>query len=180
MAMPNEDPFPSMLQSAENYAITHKPIPTLEEMKASMPGPPPPVVVILSCCDPRVLPEKIFGGIGMKASEIRNAGGRAGPALRSILCLDHLVGVGTVVVIHHTDCGLTHLRNDRIRDSLAGKAPNRVNEISRIDFGEILDLKGSVVEDMKLLKESPYLSKDLKVVGYVYDIKTGKLEEVRT
>lgn len=37
-----------------------------------------------------------------EASEIRNAGGRAGPALRSIICLDHLVGVGTVVVIHHT------------------------------------------------------------------------------
>lgn len=38
----------------------------------------------------------------LEASEIRNAGGRAGPALRSIICLDHLVGVGTVVVIHHT------------------------------------------------------------------------------
>lgn len=40
-------------------------------------------------------------------------------------------------------------------------------------------LKGSVVEDMKLLKESVYLRKDLKVYGYVFDIKTGKLEEVR-
>ncbi|KAH6663064.1 carbonic anhydrase [Halenospora varia] len=118
-----------------------------------MPGPPPPVV-------------------------IRNAGGRAGPALRSIICLDHLVGVGTIVVIHHTDCGLTHLRDAQIRSSLTGKAPDHADEISKMEFGEILDLKGSVVEDMKLLKETPYLRKDLNVYGYLYDIKTGKLEEV--
>lgn len=43
----------------------------------------------------------------------------------------------------------------------------------------LYSLKGSVVEDMKLLKESVYLRKDLKVYGYVFDIKTGKLEEVK-
>ncbi len=40
--------------------------------------------------------------VSLESCEIRNAGGRAGPALRSIICMDHLVGVGTVVVIHHT------------------------------------------------------------------------------
>ena len=40
-------------------------------------------------------------------------------------------------------------------------------------------LKASVVEDVKIIKASPYLRKDLKVYGYVYDIKTGKLEEVK-
>jgi carbonic anhydrase len=40
-------------------------------------------------------------------------------------------------------------------------------------------LKASVVEDMKILKDSPYLRKNLKVYGYVYDIKTGKLQEVK-
>lgn len=40
-------------------------------------------------------------------------------------------------------------------------------------------LKASVIEDMKILKDSPYLRKDLKVYGYVYDIKTGKLQDVK-
>jgi hypothetical protein len=35
-------------------------------------------------------------------SVIRNAGGRSVEALRSIICMDQLVGVAAVVVVHHT------------------------------------------------------------------------------
>ncbi|KAH0495081.1 hypothetical protein TgHK011_008652 [Trichoderma gracile] len=111
--------------------------------------------------------------------EIRNAGGRASEALRSIICVDQMLGVGGVIVIHHTDCGLTHLRNEYLHKALTEKAPGNADEIAKMEFGEILDLEASVVEDMKILKDSPYLRKDLKVYGYVYDIKTGKLQEVK-
>ncbi|KAK1247681.1 hypothetical protein MKX07_000569 [Trichoderma sp. CBMAI-0711] len=90
-----------------------------------------------------------------------------------------MLGVGAVIVIHHTDCGLTHLRNDYLHKCLTEKAPEYADEIAKVDFGEIVDLKASVVEDMMILKDSPYLRKDLKVYGYVYDIKTGKLQEVK-
>ncbi|PTB68147.1 carbonic anhydrase [Trichoderma citrinoviride] len=115
----------------------------------------------------------------VEISEIRNAGGRASEALRSIICVDQMLGVGAVIVIHHTDCGLTHLRNDSLHKALTEKASGNADEIAKMDFGEILDLKASVVEDVKILKENPYLRRDLKVYGYVYDIKTGKLEEVK-
>ncbi|PKK49338.1 hypothetical protein CI102_5386, partial [Trichoderma harzianum] len=115
----------------------------------------------------------------LEVGEVRNAGGRASEALRSLICIDHLLGVGAVIVIHHTDCGLTHLRNDFLHSSLTQKAPENTAEIAKMDFLEILDLKASVVEDMKILKDSPYLRKDLKVYGYVYDIKTGKLQDVK-
>ncbi|ETR97173.1 carbonic anhydrase, partial [Trichoderma reesei RUT C-30] len=136
-------------------------------------------LLAVTCCDPRVLPDRFFGGIGMKFSEVRNAGGRASEALRSIICVDQMLGVGAVIVIHHTDCGLTHLRNDYLHKSLTEKAPKNAEEIAEMEFGEIVDLKASVVEDMKILKDSPYLRKNLKVYGYVYDIKTGKLQEVK-
>ncbi|KAL6863541.1 carbonic anhydrase [Trichoderma novae-zelandiae] len=174
----NEDLVKGLVQHAEKCSLTHQPLPTFEEMKATMP-PGASVVMIVTCCDPRVLPDHFFGGIGMKISEIRNAGGRASEALRSIICVDHMLGVGAVIVIHHTDCGLTHLRNEYLHKSLIEKAPGRADEIAKMDFGEILDLKASVVEDLKILKESPYLRRDLKVFGYVYDIKTGKLQEVK-
>ncbi|PNP50695.1 hypothetical protein THARTR1_08713 [Trichoderma harzianum] len=115
----------------------------------------------------------------IRNDEARNAGGRASEALRAIICVDHVLGVGAVIVIHHTDCGLTHLRNDFLHKSLTEKAPNNAAEIAKMDFLEILDLKASVIEDMKILENSPYLRKDLKVYGYVYDIKTGKLQDVK-
>lgn len=96
--------------------------------------------------------------MSLEVSEVRIAGGRAGEALRSIICVDHLLGVGAVVVIHHTgktscfqghkdtlliesllDCGLTHLRNDYLRSSLTEKAPNNASEIAKMEFGEILE-----------------------------------------
>ncbi|UKZ83233.1 hypothetical protein TrVFT333_011039 [Trichoderma virens FT-333] len=173
----NEEQIHSMVQHAEKCSLSHQPLPTFEHMKATLP-PGASVVMIVTCCDPRVLPDQFFGGIGMKVSEVRNAGGRTSEALRSIICIDNLLGVGAVIVIHHTDCGLTHLRNDYIHSALTERAPENAAEIAKMEFGEILDLKASVIEDMKLLKDSPYLRKDLKVYGYVYDIKTGKLQDV--
>jgi len=39
-------------------------------------------------------------------------------------------------------------------------------------------LKKSVLEDMQILRETPFLKKETKVVGFLYDIRTGMLEEV--
>lgn len=40
-------------------------------------------------------------------------------------------------------------------------------------------LKESVVEDMKILRATSFLKKEVEVLGFVYDIVTGKLEEVK-
>ncbi|KAL7953036.1 carbonic anhydrase [Trichoderma compactum] len=173
-----EEQVKGMLQHAEQCSLTHQPLPILEQLRATLP-PGVSVVMVVTCCDPRVLPNQFLGGFRMEVSEVRNAGGRVSEALRSIICVDHVLGVGTVIVIHHTDCGLTHLRNDFLHKSLTEKAPNNAAEIAKMDFLEILDLRASVIEDMKILKDSPYLRKDLKVYGYVYDIKTGKLQDVK-
>ena len=39
-------------------------------------------------------------------------------------------------------------------------------------------MKQSIVEDMDILKASPYLKKDLKVVGFLFDIVKGTVTEV--
>lgn len=59
----------------------------------------------------------------------------------------------------------------QIRDSLSEDA----DHIAFLPFG---DLKKSVVDDIQLLKKSP-LVLDVPITGYIYDVKTGKLEEVK-
>ena len=40
-------------------------------------------------------------------------------------------------------------------------------------------LKRAVSEDMEILKASPYLSKSVKVLGFLFDIFDGTLEEIK-
>lgn len=113
---------------------------------------------------------------------IRNAGGRALDALRSLVVLDNLLGLSAVLVVHHTDCGLTNVSNEAIRKWLkerTGPGSGHRHEIEGMEFGEIAnkDFEASLKEDVELLRASPLLREGLVVKGFLFDLKTGKVEE---
>lgn len=56
---------------------------------------------IISCADPRLIPEHYFSFGKGEMPVIRNAGGRAKDALRSLLVLENALGLGGVVIVHH-------------------------------------------------------------------------------
>ncbi|MCJ1244986.1 hypothetical protein MMC30_002187 [Trapelia coarctata] len=138
----------------------------------------------IACCDGRIDPEKIFGLSRAELNEdtdaitVRNAGGRAEFAVRDLLVLDTLVGLKDVIVLHHTDCGLTHITDEELRKAVKGKVPRKESEIDNMKFGEIANLEEAVQTDVKFLKSSPYLKEELKVHGYIFDLKTGLLQTV--
>lgn len=92
---------------------------------------------------------------------LNNAGGRIDSgAIRSIIVLDSIATVGTVIIVHHTgrvvlsdillviqaegndihvDCGLTHSTDNEIKDKLRTKAPGSEEEIEEMEFGEIME-----------------------------------------
>ena len=60
------------------------------------------MTMIVSCADPRVVPESIFGlGVG-EAVVIRNAGGNLQKALPDLLAIDTVMKLTDVIVIRHT------------------------------------------------------------------------------
>ncbi|EHL03210.1 hypothetical protein M7I_0723 [Glarea lozoyensis 74030] len=104
------------------------------------------MVILISCCDPRIIPEE-FGLF--KREEyvvVRNAGGRAEPAIRDICVLSTMTEITDVVVIHHSDCGMTHLTNDAIRSSMKSRGLGD-EKLDTFEFGEIL--KFLVVEELQ-------------------------------
>ncbi|KAH8805046.1 carbonic anhydrase [Xylogone sp. PMI_703] len=159
------------------YAQTYTAAPLISEL-ASQPQPPEGSTVIISCADPRLIPEEFFGFSRLRAGVIRNAGGRAMDAIRSLVVLDGVMNVRTVIVVHHTDCGATHQTDEGIRQRLKKFAGSHSHEIDQMKFGEITNLEKGIREDMQILKSSPYLSKDLEVYGFLFDLKTGGLTEV--
>jgi hypothetical protein len=59
------------------------------------------------------------------------------------------------------------------------RRPELAEQVKNMSFGEITDMEGSVLEDIKLLKSAPLLSDEIEVLGFVLDLETGLLSEVK-
>jgi len=142
------------------------------------PMPPARRVAILTCMDARLHPERFFGSEIGDAHVIRNAGGRASDdAIRSLIVSSQLIGTDEYLVIHHSDCGMLTFSNEDLRSKLATETGG---DASHIDFLPFTDLEDSVRVDVRRIRESPFISADIVVAGYVYDVDTGGLTPVET
>ena len=68
--------------------------------------------------DARILPSRVLGLEEGDAHVIRNAGGRARDALRSLIISQRLLGTREIAVIHHTDCGMLTFTNRDLREKV--------------------------------------------------------------
>lgn len=160
--------FDQLLQANKTYQETFT--------QGDLPMPPARRVAIVTCMDARLHPEKFLGLDVGDAHVIRNAGGRASEdAIRSLVISQRLLGTREVVVIHHTDCGMLTFSNEdlvaKIRDELGVDASGR-------DFLPFGDLETSVLEDVTTIRESPLIPSDIPIFGAIYDVRTGRLQEV--
>ena len=141
-----------------------------------LPLPPARKIAIVTCMDARLIPSRALGLEEGDAHVIRNAGGLARDALRSLVISQQLLGTREIVVIHHTGCGMLTFTNEqlhrKVREDLGADA-------SSIDFQPFPDLEQSVVDDVRFLRESPLLLEGVPVRGFVYDVHTGRLTEVQ-
>jgi carbonic anhydrase len=138
-------------------------------------SPPSRRVAIVTCMDARLDPARFLGLEEGDAHVIRNAGGCAREALRSLAVSQHLLGTTEVAVIRHTDCGMGKYSNEQIAEKVAGASGG---DPSGIDFRPFTDLEQAVREDVEYLKASDLIAGDALVRGFVYDVKTGSLSEV--
>ena len=145
--------------------------------QGNLPMPPAKHVAILACMDARLIPPAFLGfGIG-DAHVIRNAGGRASDdAIRSLIISSQLLGTREFAVIHHTDCGMLTFSNEDLRGKLKQETGA---DASDIDFLPFSDLEQSVRDDVRKIKDSPFIPKGIPVRGFIYDVRTGRLSEVR-
>ena len=142
--------------------------------KGSLPMPPGRHVAVVTCMDARLDPAKFLGLQEGEAHVIRNAGGRAADAIRSLVISQQLLGTREVVVIHHTDCGMLTFTDDQLRQKLRDDLGVQTTDA----FLPFSDLEQSVRDDVAAIRTSPLLLKDVPVRGFIYDVRTGRLQEV--
>jgi carbonic anhydrase len=134
-------------------------------------------VAVLACMDSRILFEHCLGLRPGDAHMIRNAGGIAtDDALRSLIVSHHLLDTQEFIIINHTDCGLLKVQEPELRQRLEEKTGAMASEPAQ--FYAFDDLEENVRRQVQRVKSHPWIPKNIPVRGFVYDVKTGKLEEV--
>ncbi len=140
--------------------------------------------ILLTCVDARVDPAHLFELELGDAVVIRNAGGRITSAVMGDLAVlgvlaANMPGPGAMqpelVVMHHTDCGMSRLANPAIQEQVAKRLGLSVDEVAAM---AINDPATSVQDDIKRLRYTPGTPAQLVVSGFVYDVSNGKINQV--
>ncbi len=156
-----------LVRNNQSYAGSFK--------KGDLPLPPARHVAVLACMDARLDVHKILGLQEGDAHVIRNAGGAATEdAIRSLAISQRLLGTKEIVLIHHTDCGMLTFHDDDIKH----KIEQEIGIRPAFAFEAFSDLDADVKQSIARIKASPFIPNKSSVRGFVYDVRSGKLDEV--
>jgi len=131
---------------------------------------------IVTCMDARLDPMKVAGLEDGDAHVIRNAGAIVtDDVLRSLVVSHMLLGTQEALVIGHTGCGLEGVTDEQLRQRLAAAAGV---DASNVTFHAFPRVRDRVRESVQRIRESPLLPASFGASGFVYDVRSGRLEPV--
>ncbi len=140
--------------------------------------PPAPRLAIVTCMDSRltnILP--MLGLTEADADLIRNGGSVIDDdSIRSLIVSTRLLGSQEIMIINHTDCGMQTFTDAGLTDQLrkeTGQVP-----ITPARFYSFSDLEENTREQIQRTRSHPWISPDVPVRGFIYDLSTGRLHEV--
>jgi carbonic anhydrase len=144
--------------------------------KGDLPAPPGRKVAIVACMDARL---SVYGVLGLQEGDahvIRNAGGVVtDDAIRSLAISQRLLGTEEIILIHHTGCGMLTFSDDEFRAAIENDTGIRPEWAAEA----FSDLDGDVRQSIARVRASPFIPRKESVRGFVYEVETGRLREVR-
>ena len=163
--------------------------------KSKLQMPPKRKFAILTCMDARLDPAKFSGLSEGDAHVIRNAGGRAtDDAIRSLVISYKLLGTKEWFVVHHTNCGMETFSDSIMSKLLANSLEtsryennawhdSNVNsgssEAKYINWHTISNQNSSIIDDVSRIRNHSLVPDYIPIYGYLFDVKSGLLEEIR-
>ena len=139
------------------------------------PLPPAKHLAVVACMDARIHVSSLLGLEEGDAHIIRNAGGVVtDDEIRSLAISQRLLGTREIILIHHTDCGMLTFTDDEFKRAIqteTGIKPEWAAE-------SFTDLAEDVIQSANRIKASPFIPHTDSIRGFIFDIATGKLNEV--
>lgn len=145
------------------------------EFEGPLPLPPSKHVAVVACMDARLDVYRILGLNEGEAHVIRNAGGVVtDDVIRSLAISQRLLATREIILIHHTDCGMLTFTDDdfkhAIQQEIGVKPPWAAEAFPELDE--------DVLQSLRRIENSPFVTKHESLRGFVFDVDTGKLNEV--
>ena len=156
-----------LVRNNDSYAHSFK--------KGDLPLPPAKKLAVVACMDARLDVHKILGLQEGDAHVFRNAGGVVtDDAIRSLPISQRLLGTKEIILIHHTDCGMLTFKDDDVKKQIESEVGIR----PAFALEAFSDLEDDIRQSIARIKASPFVPHKSNVRGFVYDVRTGKLNEV--
>ncbi|MEU8380307.1 carbonic anhydrase [Streptosporangium sp. NPDC048865] len=157
-----------LLANAERYAESFD--------KGHLPLPPARGVAVLACMDARLNPYALLGLSEGDAHVIRNAGGVVtADERRSLAISQRLLGTREIILIHHTDCGMLTFTDDDFKRQIQAEVGIKPDWAAET----FTDLDEDVVQSLYRIRNDPFIPHTDAVRGFVYEVETGRLREVK-
>jgi carbonic anhydrase len=139
-------------------------------------APPSLGVAVIACMDARLNVYSILGLQDGQAHVIRNAGGVVtDDAIRSLAISQRLLGTREIILVHHSDCGMLTFSDDEFKSQIHGDTGVKPHWAAEA----FDDLDADVRQSIARIQASPFVPVKDSVRGFVYDVATGKLTEVK-
>lgn len=141
-------------------------------------GRPAPKIAVLTCADPRL--SGLLDLLGLAAADVdmmRNVGTVVdADTIRSLIVSTRVLGTREIMIVNHNECGLTAFTGTELEQRLrseTGRAP-----IEPVSFFTFTDAEQNTREQMLKVRSHPWISPDIPVRGFLFDVHTGRLAEV--
>jgi carbonic anhydrase len=140
-----------------------------------LPMPPGKHLAVVACMDARL---DVYALLGLREGEahvIRNAGGVVSDdVLRSLVISQRLLGTREVVLVHHTDCGMLTFTDDAVKADIEADVGLRPH----FALEAFSDLERDIRQSIARIKASPFVPNKDAVRGFIYDVRSGAVQEV--
>jgi carbonic anhydrase len=143
--------------------------------KGDLPMPPGKGLAVVACMDARLNVYALLGLEEGQAHVIRNAGGVVTEdVIRSLAISQRLLGTGEIILVHHTDCGMLTFTDDQVKADIEADVGLRPH----FALEAFSDLERDIRQSIARIKASPFVPHKDSIRGFVYDVRTGALQEV--
>ena len=143
--------------------------------KGEVPLPPAKQAAVVACMDARIETGGLLGLEEGDAHVIRNAGGVVtDDVLRSLVISQRLLGTTEIILIHHTDCGMVTFQDDAVKAQIEADTGLR----PPFALEAFPDVAEDVRQSIRRIEACPYIPVKDSIRGFVYDVATGRLNEV--
>ncbi len=160
-----------VIEANRSYAQTHK---------AASGGRPKPKIAVVTCMDPRLSDLPAILGLPQADLDVIRTGGPAvtQDVLSELIVSNHVLGTTEILLLNHTGCGFTTFTDDELNARLSASTGDPSPAPMR--FFSFKDPEQNTREQIAAVRSHPWISKDVPVRGFVFDVNTGLLAEVES